>query len=115
MNSWWKIGIVLGWTLLCFMSGWHVKGKYVEAAQLKSFQDQVQKAQIAQQEANDRAIDLEKKLADQRQQAIAINSQLEEALAKHPEFTSCKLPSGSVQLLNDAIAGRTASGFNAGM
>ncbi|QEL18696.1 hypothetical protein [Limnoglobus roseus] len=115
MTPWWKIVIVLGWTLASFTTGWHVKGKYVQAAQLEDYQKQVAAAQTAQQEANDRAVDLEKQLATERQLAHDINSKTEQTIEKHPEFTSCKLPDGSVQLLNDAIAGRTASGFNAGM
>lgn len=32
MNAYWKIGIVLGWTVVCFLSGWHVKSWKDQAA-----------------------------------------------------------------------------------
>ena len=115
MTPWLKVGIVLGWTLFSFMLGWHIKAKFVDAAELHSLQDQVKAAQLAQQSANDHAADLEKTLASQRQLNQTLNSKTEQTIEKHPVFTSCKLPSGSMQLLNDAIAGRTASGFNTGM
>ena len=90
--------------LLAFFLGWYVKGKFVDAALLKAYRDQIEITQLAQKTANDRAAQLESTLAAERQTAKATNSKLEKALAKHPDSFGCKLPADGVQLINDAIA-----------
>ena len=108
MNAYWKIGLYLACITVNLAIGWHLHTIYDQAEMAKEYRDQIEATQKAQQEANDRAEDLEKKLAAERQTTQTLNTKMEANLAKNPVYTGCKLPADGVRLLNDAIAGHPA-------
>jgi hypothetical protein len=75
MSAWWKMGIALAWTLICFFGSIFVEHKFNEAAELASVQAQ-QKAdadELKQWQA--RATSAENSLSVERKNSASIQQQ----------------------------------------
>lgn len=104
MNAYWKIGLILGWGVIAFLTGWHQKGVDVEADKVAALQ--------AQKTANDeklKAIEqiataTETALSAERQKSATLNQkwQVERAKKTH---TDCKLDGDTIGLLQSTTTG----------
>jgi hypothetical protein len=102
MTAYWKLGILVGWTMIAFLSGWHIESITLEAQHTKELQAQIIADNAKKAEVESRAAQAETELASSRQQYASINSKWREALAK--PHTLCTLSADSIGLLQDATA-----------
>lgn len=96
-----KIIIIIGFLVLYGLGVWHIHSWYDGYKETKELQAEIAQHQKDQIEANQHASDLEKELAKERENSIALNSKLEDASAK--VTNNCPVPISLIRLRNNAI------------
>lgn len=103
MNGYWKLGIILLWTLACIFAGWHSHVWY-EGYVKSKLDDKIMVDRIEQEKkSNDEAAKVLAKEAIDHEKEIASNAEIQKHIEADKPAYSCIVPATGLRDLQQAV------------